>query len=458
MTSPSANPPRIAALDFLRGCAVLGILAINITGFWGPQLASLSPALPAPADPAGTRWFLAGFVLFEGKMRALFTLLFGASMMLFAQSAQRRGLAPDRLQVRRLLWLAVFGYAHYALLWWGDILFAYALCGLVALPLRRLEPRGLLAIGVPVFVLSRLFDGLAALPEILAEQHVRAGIASPAEQAAMADLAARIGQSMASDAGPLHAGFFEAVALRLTQAPAFPLTATLNTFAETFPLMLIGMALFQSGFFTGQWRARAMTAVALGGTVAGGVVSALLIAWPAREGWPVRLTFTVVTALAALPGLAMALGYAAILLRLHPLLARTRIGAALTACGRTAFTNYLGTSLVMTALFGGWKPGGWTTGLGWGGVHAVPRGGLPLFVVLGWALMLAWPRRWLAAHGQGPLEALWRRLTFGTGPLPHPASHKVLSLGGRVGERAGAEPSETTVSDQTLRPPRDDAG
>jgi hypothetical protein len=154
-------------------------------------------------------------------------------------------------------------------------------------------------------------------------------------------------------------------------------------------------------------------------------------------------------------------------------------GAALTACGRTAFTNYLGTSLVMTALFGGWKPGGWTTGLGWGGVHAVPRGVLPLFVVLGWALMLAWPRRWLAAHGQGPLEALWRRLTFGSVPFgpPTPCSESDLKFaegefrfapaappglpqGTIVGwpGGAGAEPSETTVSDQTLRPPRDDAG
>jgi uncharacterized protein len=120
MTSPDKTlpPSRIAALDFLRGCAVLGILAINVTGFWGPQLASLSPALPRP-DHAGTVWFVIAFLLFDGKMRGLFTLLFGASMVLFVQSVERRGLSGDAMQVRRLLWLLLFGYLHYALLWWG---------------------------------------------------------------------------------------------------------------------------------------------------------------------------------------------------------------------------------------------------------------------------------------------------------------------------------------------------
>ncbi|WP_022675753.1 hypothetical protein, partial [Novosphingobium sp. B-7] len=186
-----AAPSRIAALDFLRGCAVLGILAINITGFWGPQLASLSPALPR-LDRPGLIWFVISYLLFDGKMRGLFTLLFGASMVLFAQSVERRGLSPDTMQVRRLLWLLVFGYLHYALLWWGDILFAYALCGMLALALRRLDPLPLLAIGVPVLVLAHAFDALAALPAIAGEQRVLAGIGTPADRAAVADIAARV--------------------------------------------------------------------------------------------------------------------------------------------------------------------------------------------------------------------------------------------------------------------------
>lgn len=386
-------PSRISALDFLRGVAVLGILAINITGFWGPQLASLSPALPTD-DPTGRGWFLVAFVLFDGKMRALFTLLFGSSMMLFAAAMERRGWPADRLQLRRLLWLAVFGYAHFALLWWGDILFSYALCGLVALPLRRLPARSLLAVALPVFVLSHALDALGALPDIVADSDA-------------AGLATRIGQSLAADARVLHASFVPALAIRLATTPGFPFTSALNTFTETFPLMLIGMALFRTGFFTARWPRRAMIALALGGVLGGGAVTLALAGWAEAAGWPARLAFAVTTSFSALPRLAMALGYAAALLLAWPRLSRTAPGRALAAAGRCAFTNYLGTTLVMSALFAGWG-----AGLGWGGAHAVPRAALPLFVPAGWALMLAWPQPWLARHGQGPLERLWRRLTF----------------------------------------------
>lgn len=408
MTTPDpASPPaRIAALDFLRGFAVLGILAINITGFWGPQLASLSPALPRP-DGAGLGWFVVSFMLFDGKMRGLFTLLFGASMVLFAQSVERRGLSSDVMQVRRLLWLMLFGYLHYALLWWGDILFAYALCGLLALALRRLDPRALLAIALPVFVLAHAFDALAALPAIAGEQRVLAGLGTPADRAAMADIATRVAQSLAADVQVLHAGWGQAVALRVIGTPAFPITAALNTFSETFPLMLIGMALFKSGFFTARWPRLAMAAVALGSTALGGAATAALLLWADHAGWPPQLTFAVTTDMAALPRLAMALGYAAALLLAWPALADRAPGRAMAAAGRCAFTNYLGTSLVMSALFCGWG-----AGLGWGNAHEVQRGSLPLFVGLGWALMLAWPQAWLARFGQGPLEALWRQLTF----------------------------------------------
>ena len=77
-------------------------------------------------------WWLALFVLFEGKMRALFSILFGASLLLYIERKNAAGLDGHALQVRRLLWLALFGLLHFALFWDGDILFLYACVGLGA--------------------------------------------------------------------------------------------------------------------------------------------------------------------------------------------------------------------------------------------------------------------------------------------------------------------------------------
>jgi len=393
---------RIAALDFVRGVAVLGILAINVTGFWGPTLATFSPAIPCP-DRAGSLWFIAAYVLFEGKMRGLFTLLFGASMVLFAQAAERRGANPDFAQVRRLGWLMAFGYAHYALLWWGDILLPYAICGLLALACRRLAPEPLAASAVLVFLVSHGLDLAGDLAFTQAEARVLAGQGSGAEMAEHAAMMGRITASIAADARILHAGFLEAVRLRLTTAPLFPFESLGATFFETFPLMLLGQSLMRLGLFTGEWEPAALRRVARIGIGAGGAMSAGLIGWAAVQGFPPAAMFAVMGSFAAVPHLLMTMGYLAALLLLWPRVAGTATGQRLAAAGRCAFTNYLGTTLVMSALFAGW-------GLGLGMV--LPRAALPLAVLFGWALMLAWPQGWLARFGQGPLEALWRRLTW----------------------------------------------
>ncbi|WP_240344776.1 hypothetical protein [Novosphingobium sp. THN1] len=157
--------------------------------------------------------------MFEGKMRALFSMLFGASMVLFAQAAERKGLDPDAAQVRRLLWLALFGYLHFALLWWGDILFLYALCGMAALLLRRLEPRQLVLIALPFYVLVHVIEALTALPGALTEQAVLAGTASPPDVAGHAAMVGRIAASVAKDTAVLNAGFLQAIWLKLTDSP-----------------------------------------------------------------------------------------------------------------------------------------------------------------------------------------------------------------------------------------------
>lgn len=392
---------RIEVIDFLRGVAVLGILAVNITGFWGPSLATFSPSIPAP-QPGGAGWFALSFVVFEGKMRALFTLLFGASMVLFAQAAERAGVDPDLAQMRRLAWLALFGYLHYVLLWWGDILFPYALCGLAALTLRRLTPLQLTGIAVPFYLLAHGIETLLGLPGVFIEQAVLAGHGMPTDVAEQAAMMERIALSVAADTSILDAGFIDAVRSRLVNEPLHPLSITLSTFTETVPLMLLGMAMLHTGFFT-NWAPRRLGWIALGGVVGGGLVTILAMQWLASHDWPPRAMFLAIEHGMALPHLLMAVGYAAVLVLVFPRSGSTRLGKALAAAGRCAFTNYIGTTVLMSAIFCGW-------GLGLG--PELPRRLLPLFVLLGWAAMLAWPQWWLKRFGQGPLEKLWRRLAL----------------------------------------------
>ncbi len=393
---------RIAAIDFVRGVALLGILTINVTGFWGPTLASFSPHLPH-AERGGDGWFLIAFVLFEGKMRGLFTLLFGASMLLFIDAADRRGTWGPGMQARRLGWLALFGYAHYLLLWWGDILFPYAACGFCALLLCRLPSAGLIAIGLGLFGLSHGLDAIGVVQGIGAEQAVLAGHGLAADRADEAAMLARIAASIGDDQRILAAGFGAAVRLRLMQAPWLPFQTTASTFAETLPLMLIGMGLHRAGFWQGAWHQRTLVWLAAIGVGVGGAMTLALAWWIGVHDFPPRAMFGVIETLTALPHLLMTLGYGAVLMLAWPALAPTAAGRLLAATGRTAFTNYLGTTLLMTALFSGW-------GLGLAGT--LPRGALPLFIPLGWAAMLAWPTWWLARYRQGPFETVWRKLTW----------------------------------------------
>lgn len=404
---------RIEALDFLRGFAVLGILAVNITGFWGPSLAVFSPALPYP-EAGADGWFALSFVLFEGKMRALFTLLFGASMVLFANAAERQGMDANVAQMRRLLWLMLFGYLHFALLWWGDILFAYALCGLVALLFLRLSPWQLLGIAVPFFVLAQGVEALLDLPGILTEQAVLAGTAPAADMAEQAAMMDRIAASAAQDNAVLNAGFLTAIRLRLGHSALQPLTSTISNFTETLPLMLIGMALLRIGMFS-QWSQRQLGLLALSGIGLGLVPTVMALHWLMKRGWPPRAMFAAIEHGMAAPHLLMAIGYAAALMLAFPHVRATSLGQRLTAAGRCAFTNYIGTTVLMCAIFNGWG-----FGLGTGGPGPeLPRAWLPAFVVLGWGAMLVWPRWWLGRFRQGPLEALWRALAL---PRVNPVS------------------------------------
>ncbi|MBC2651038.1 DUF418 domain-containing protein [Novosphingobium flavum] len=399
---------RLPLLDLVRGVAVLGILAINLGAYAGPIAASLSPHLPDPGSRADEAWFALNTIIFEGKMRALFTLLFGASLLLFIDRAEARDpgdlVAGERLQLRRLGWLALFGYLHFLLLWWGDILFTYAIAGFAALAFRQARPAALMIAGVTLFAGWHLTMAAVGLPQIRAEERVLQAVAPPAEAQAYARERRKDAVATARELAGYRRGFAAQVIGKLSTQPDEPLRAAVGTLGESLPLMLIGMALFRTGLYAGHWSRRRLAGLAALGIGIGGLLTGLLVAFAwSRHFPPVRMVQMLAYHM-ALPHLLMALGYLAALILAAPALLRTALGDRLVAAGRMAFSNYLGMTVVMTSLFYGW-------GLGW--VGQVPEHWLWPFLLGGWALMLGWSRPWLARFRHGPLEWLWRCLTYG---------------------------------------------
>ena len=397
------DPFRLPLLDLVRGVAVLGILAINLGGFAGPIAATLSPNLPSPGTPADEAWFALTLVLFEGKMRALFTLLFGASLLLFIDRAEVRGLAGEQLQFRRLGWLALFGYLHFLLLWWGDILFTYALAGFAALAFRHARPSWLIVGGILLFSAWHLALSADSLPQVAAEQRVLTGHATPAEATSYREDRRTDAADTRRELATSHAGFVTQVATKLADQPEEPLRAALNTMGESLPLMLLGMGLFRTGLFSGQWSRRRLVALAAGGIGSGGAATLAFTLWAWQRHFPPVLMLHALASGLALPHLLMGLGYAALIVLAGPALLRSALGQRLVAAGRMAFSNYIGMTVVMTALFYGW---------GLDLIGRVPDRWLWPFLLGGWALMLGWSQPWLARFRHGPLEWAWRSLTY----------------------------------------------
>lgn len=392
---------RVASLDLIRGVAVLGILAMNIGGFAGPPGAVGNPNIPAPASFADQLGFAIKFLFFEGKMRALFTMLFGASMVLFIERAEATGRFGEMLQLRRLGWLMLFGLAHYYLIWWGDILFLYGLVGLIALLMRDMATGTLIRVALAIFVLWHAIGAAMDLPNVLSEQAVLNGTASPAETASHAAYVKAVDLYAHDHIETKLGGFAQLAADRLGEWTFRPLEGALLSVGETLPLMLLGMALYRTGFFKGCWTRRRMWMWAGGGIVAGLIPTGLVLAWVWREGFPVRTMDSVLLYWMAVPHLLMALGYSALLVLAAPRLARTLAGNRIEAAGRMAFSNYIGTSIAMTAIFYGW---------GLGAIGRVGHAWQWAFVVAGWLAMLAWSGLWLRHFRRGPLEWLWRSL------------------------------------------------
>lgn len=144
---PTKNSDRINSLDVIRGIALLGILLMNINGM-GLPFSYSDPTIVGEAHDLNLKVWIMNNMLFEGTMRGLFTLLFGASVILLTSGLEKKGagIMTADIYYRRTLWLLLFGIINvYVFLWAGDILYPYALLGLTLFPFRNSSVKALFA-------------------------------------------------------------------------------------------------------------------------------------------------------------------------------------------------------------------------------------------------------------------------------------------------------------------------
>jgi uncharacterized protein len=393
---------RFITLDALRGFAVMGILAMNIIAFAMPEWAAITP-VAVGGDSAADRitWFIS-FVLIDGKMRGLFSLLFGASMLLIIERAEAKGDDPKQVHYARMGWLAIFGLVHYFLIWYGDILFLYAAIGGLAFLFRHWEARRLIQWALIIYAAGFLIWGL----QFGGLQLLQFLAARPGADPGLVKIANDIFTGSDFDADPIAVlaemrGSYAGIVSGRLKEFFIPVIMVFQSGTETLPLMMIGMACKKNGFITGAWNRADYLRWAKKLVLPGLIINAALAAWVVAADYDMMTALAALMAWGLIPRIMLTIGYAAMLILLIQRLEDSAILERVAAAGRAAFTNYLGTSIVMTTIFYGY---------GFGLYGHISRAALMLFVVGACAVMLLWSKPWLRRFRYGPLEWLWRSL------------------------------------------------
>lgn len=414
--NPTPRGERITSVDVLRGFALLGILLMNIVGFGLYFRAYDNPTSAGGADGANLWIWIVLHVLAEGKMRCLFSLVFGASMVLLTSRLEGRPDAAD-IYYRRTIWLLIFGIAHAFLLWQGDILYPYALCGLVLYPFRNLKPRTLLIIGLSLMVFLSGFNILRGYWRVSDKDEAMAAIAkekagqtlTTEEKDAKDNWEKMLKRRnpdedfLRKDAAGWQGGVLSVIKARGKLVNDWHAGAYYNPGNfDIWGMMFIGMALLKFGVLAATKPLRFYVWLMCGGYLVGGAINAytaLLIVNSHFDPVVHLYSFCVYD----LGRLGVALGHMGLLLILCQRGWLQWLTMRLGAVGQMALSNYIMTSTICAVIF---------TGYGFRMYGELQRYQL-YYVVAGISIfqLIASPI-WLKYYRFGPLEWCWRALTY----------------------------------------------
>lgn len=399
---PTSQTERFASIDTLRGVALLGIFLMNIPTFAFTGAAFFNPRVAGGFEGADYATWLVSHLFFDMKMMAIFSMLFGAGIALMAERLTETGRRAAGVHYRRMGWLLVIGMAHAYLIWFGDILVPYAIVGMIVYPLRRLPAKWLAVIACVLLPVAMVLSGLQQAmfemmrasddPEMIEAWRDVGNMFFPTEAYLEEERAKTLG------------GFFER-AKGFAGDVAFMQIYVFGVFFvwRVAGLMLLGMALHKWGVFKAQCSSRFYAAMLLIGGVGGLGLVATGVVVNHRNGYDPVAFFGVVGWFNYVGSIGVALAWVALVMLLCKAGALGLLRRALAAVGQMALTNYLMQSVIGAFIFYGW-------GLGYFGqlnrIDLVP-------IVLGvWALQLVVSPLWLSHFRFGPMEWLWRSMTY----------------------------------------------
>ena len=390
-----AGPDRIASLDVLRGVAVLGILLMNIQSFAMIGAAYLNPTADGDLHGANFHVWLLGHIFADEKFISIFCMLFGAGIFLMAKRAEAAGRHPATLHYRRMFWLTLFGVLHAYLLWSGDILFDYGICGLLVYLFRNRRPQTLLITGMVLLTVTPIFMGtygnwLGTLSSANV-QNVREQLwqPTPAEKA--------------EEIAVYRGGWSKQMSLRVPDAIDMETVYfVVWGFWRELAFMLIGIALFNLGVLSAQRSSRFYWSL-IGLAVFVGIPLTL---WGSyldfAKDWDFLYSLFHGTAFNYWGSILVSLGWVGVVMLAVRSASMPLVTSRLAAVGRMALTNYIMQTVIGTTIFFG-------HGLGLFG--SVQRKWQLAIVLAVWALQLVASPIWLRHFAFGPLEWLWRSLT-----------------------------------------------
>ncbi len=408
-----ATPPakRIPSLDFLRGIAVLGILFINIENFAYPDSwSTFKFGFDDPIDRSARFWI---YFLTQGKFYTMFALLFGVGFYIFLERLERKsmGLMAMDIYARRLLWLFIIGVGHAYLIWSGDVLYHYAICGLLLFPFRSMKTRYLL---VAVAILASLL--LVKSYEQTTRRQGWKEAAHAAQSIAPEHRTDKQNRSidfwndklLAQSADTSHHDAPKStywMGLTESYKHASVHKGMLYYQGLLFPsliVMIIGIVLYRSGIFSDyrKWSYYWPMSISL-------LFIGLLINYDRYHHWTYDYFNPILSMwrgwLHTFPKETLGIAYVLILNGLFQKLNILRRATFISQVGRMALTNYIFQNIVLGLIFYGY---------GMAQFNQWSRFEL-LGIVLGvWVVQIVLSAIWLQNHQQGPLEYLWRKLTY----------------------------------------------